>query len=277
MEGVERQVVPPSAFAPTNDIAGPVVTDINPGDGTITFGWNAVKHAGQVYRMYWSTDPTFQTDYSYTSTGGTSYTVNGLTNGTKYYFRVAGWDNNVSPQVGTTSWSETVSGTPEAGAEVTTTTVAGEETSSTVAGGEETTTTVDRADKQVIVDNTTPITVPDGDKEIACNDACVESIRTTLGVTGDVYATVAGKKVLLDGKTAIPANGTEVVFSDGADKSVTVALEAASATTDTTVDDSFNNTPADDSSFPWIYVIIAVVVLAGGGYVAATRKKKEQK
>lgn len=149
----------------------------------------------------------------------------------------------------------------------------GSTSSTAVAGDQETTTTLEAAvERQIIVEDTTPITVPSGKTELECNTACVESIRTTLGVTGDVYATVAGEKVLLDGKTAIPASGSEVVFSDGGDKEITVALEAAEVSEDVTP--SFDGSSGDGSSFPWIIIIIAIAILAGGGYVASTRKKK---
>ena len=137
-------------------------------------------------------------------------------------------------------------------------------TSTSATTVEDTSTTQVTVVKEVIVDDTTPITVPEGIDELPCDLACVESIRITLDVTGDVYATVDGKTILLDGKTPIPATAKEVVFSDGADKSVAVALE------------SIDTGSGENSPFPWIIVIIAIVIIAGGGYVAATRKKKEQ-
>lgn len=90
----------------------PEVSSVTVGDGSLTFAWNAVSHGGDVYRMYWGTDPTFATGYTYTSTGSTSYTISSLTNGTTYYFRVAGWNNSVTPQVATTDWSANSSGVP---------------------------------------------------------------------------------------------------------------------------------------------------------------------
>lgn len=150
-------------------------------------------------------------------------------------------------------------------------------TSSTAvpADGDTSSTTEPAVEKKIIIEDTTPITVPSGTTQLECDTTCVESIRTTLGVTGDVYATVAGERVLLDGKTAIPTNGAEVVFSDGGDKEITVALEAEQVAEDAEdVAPSFDGSSGDGSSFPWIIIIIAIAILAGGGYVASTRKKK---
>ena len=90
----------------------PVVSSVTAGDGSLTFTWNAISHGGDNYRIYWGTDSTFATAYSYTGTTLTSYTVSSLTNGTTYYFRVAGWNNSVTPQIATTDWSSTASGVP---------------------------------------------------------------------------------------------------------------------------------------------------------------------
>ena len=92
----------------------PEVSSVTTGDGSLTFTWNAVSHGGDIYRIYWGTDSTFATGYSYTGTTLTSYTVSSLTNGTTYYFRVAGWNNSVTPQIATTDWSSTASGVPGA-------------------------------------------------------------------------------------------------------------------------------------------------------------------
>ena len=90
----------------------PVISTVTVGDGSLTFTWNAITHGGDNYRIYWGTDSTFATAYSYTGTTLTTYTVSSLTNGTTYYFRVAGWNNSVTPQIATTDWSSNASGVP---------------------------------------------------------------------------------------------------------------------------------------------------------------------
>jgi hypothetical protein len=90
----------------------PVISSVTVGNGSLTFAWNAITHGGDNYRIYWGTDSTFATGYTYTGTTLTSYTVSSLTNGTTYYFRVAGWNNSVDPQVATTNWSTNASGVP---------------------------------------------------------------------------------------------------------------------------------------------------------------------
>ena len=90
----------------------PVISSVTVGNGSLTFAWNAITHGGDNYRVYYGTDSTFNSAYSYTGTTATSYAVTGLTNGTTYYFRVAGWNNSVSPQIATTAWSTNASGTP---------------------------------------------------------------------------------------------------------------------------------------------------------------------
>jgi len=63
--------------------------------------------------MFWSTNPTAEGG-SYTGTGGTTYTVTGLTPSTTYYFKLAGWKNGVPgdvQQYRTSDYSVVVSGT----------------------------------------------------------------------------------------------------------------------------------------------------------------------
>ena len=90
----------------------PVVSSVTAGSGSLTFAWNAITHGGDNYRVYYGTDSTFNSVSTMTGTTATSYTATGLTNGTTYYFRVAGWNNSVDPQISTTDWSTTVSGVP---------------------------------------------------------------------------------------------------------------------------------------------------------------------
>ena len=92
----------------------PVVSSVTAGDASLTFTWNAITHGGDNYRLYYGTDSTFASAYTYTGTTLTSYTVSSLTNGTTYYFRVAGWNNSVTPQIATTDWSTNASGVPGA-------------------------------------------------------------------------------------------------------------------------------------------------------------------
>ena len=92
----------------------PVVSSVTAGNASLTFTWNAITHGGDNYRLYYGTDSTFASAYTYTGTTLTSYTISSLTNGTTYYFRVAGWNNSVTPQIATTDWSATVSGVPGA-------------------------------------------------------------------------------------------------------------------------------------------------------------------
>lgn len=88
----------------------PVVSSVTAGSGSLTFAWNAITHGGNTYRIYWGTDSTFATAYSYTETPSTSYTASSLTNGTTYYFRVAGWI--AGSQTATTNFSTNASGVP---------------------------------------------------------------------------------------------------------------------------------------------------------------------
>jgi hypothetical protein len=101
----------------------PVVSSVTAGNGSLTFAWNAITHGGDNYRVYYGTDSTFNSAYTYTGTTATSYAVTGLTNGTTYYFRVAGWNNSVNPQIATTDWSTTASGVPGAASAPTSLTV----------------------------------------------------------------------------------------------------------------------------------------------------------
>lgn len=80
---------------------------------TLTFTWNPTAHIGDNYRMFWSTNADAEGG-SYTGTGGTTYTVTGLTPSTTYYFKVAGWKNGVPgdvQQYRTSDFSTVVSGT----------------------------------------------------------------------------------------------------------------------------------------------------------------------
>jgi hypothetical protein len=102
----------------------PVVSSVTAGSGSLTFTWNAITHGGDNYRVYYGTDSTFNSAYTYTGTTATSYTATGLTNGTTYYFRVAGWNNAAIPdQIATTDWSTNASGVPGAASAPTSLTV----------------------------------------------------------------------------------------------------------------------------------------------------------
>ena len=99
----------------------PVVSSVTAGNGSLTFTWNAITHGGNTYRIYWGTDSTFATAYSFTETPSTSYTATGLTNGTTYYFRVAGWI--AGTEASTTNFSSNASGVPGAASAPTSLTV----------------------------------------------------------------------------------------------------------------------------------------------------------
>ncbi|NDG67420.1 MAG: hypothetical protein EBY23_11025, partial [Actinobacteria bacterium] len=98
--------------------AAPVLGSVTTGDGQITFTWGAVAHGGDTYRVDWGTDPTWASPRSYTTSGGaTSYTATGLTNGTTYYFHVAGANSGTQYpgfyyQGDTTPWSTNGSAVP---------------------------------------------------------------------------------------------------------------------------------------------------------------------
>ena len=82
---------------------------------TLTFSWDPLVHSGDNYRMFWSqnADVSFPT---YTGTGGTTYTITGLTPSTTYYFRLAGWKNGVPGDVlqyRTSQWSTIASATTD--------------------------------------------------------------------------------------------------------------------------------------------------------------------
>jgi hypothetical protein len=82
--------------------------------GSLTFAWGPTSHSGDNYRVWWSTDSTFATAYTYTGTTSNSYTITGLTSGNVIYFRVAGWMNTVASDVNqyqTTSWGVASGGT----------------------------------------------------------------------------------------------------------------------------------------------------------------------
>jgi hypothetical protein len=90
----------------------PVITSITGSNGQIDVSWGAVNHGGDNYQIWWGTDPTWATSFTYTGTTNTTYNISGLVNGTTYYVRVAGWNNSLSPQVGTTAWSTNASAVP---------------------------------------------------------------------------------------------------------------------------------------------------------------------
>ncbi|MSZ12217.1 MAG: DUF1566 domain-containing protein, partial [Actinobacteria bacterium] len=92
----------------------PVITSITGSNGQIDVSWGAVNHGGDNYQIWWGTDPTWASSYTYTGTTNTTYNISGLVNGTTYYVRVAGWNNSLSPQVGTTTWSTNASAVPAA-------------------------------------------------------------------------------------------------------------------------------------------------------------------
>ena len=82
--------------------------------GSLTFAWGPTTHTGDNYRVWWSTDSTFATAYTYTGTTGTSYTISGLTSRNVIYFRVAGWMNTVASDVNqyqTSEWGVASGGT----------------------------------------------------------------------------------------------------------------------------------------------------------------------
>jgi hypothetical protein len=92
----------------------PVITSITGSNGQIDVSWGAVNHGGDNYQIWWGTDPTWESSFTYTGTTNTTYNISGLVNGTTYYVRVAGWNNSLSPQVGTTTWSTNASAVPAA-------------------------------------------------------------------------------------------------------------------------------------------------------------------
>jgi len=82
--------------------------------GSLTFAWGPTTHTGDNYRVWWSTDSTFATAYTYTGTTSTSYTITGLSSGAVIYFRVAGWRNGVASDVNqfqTSEWGVASGGT----------------------------------------------------------------------------------------------------------------------------------------------------------------------
>ena len=105
--GTETSAITPLAPAP-------VITSISGSNGQINVSWGSVEHGGDNYQIWWGTDSTWNASYTYTGTTNTTYNISGLVNGTTYYVRVAGWNNSLSPQVGTTSWSTNASAIPTA-------------------------------------------------------------------------------------------------------------------------------------------------------------------
>ena len=94
----------------------PVISSVVSSSGQIDVSWGAIIHGGDNYQIWWGTDPTWATSFTYTGTTNTTYNISGLVNGTTYYVRVAGWNNSLSPQVGTTTWSTNASAVPTASA-----------------------------------------------------------------------------------------------------------------------------------------------------------------
>jgi hypothetical protein len=103
-----------SGVAPVSYVAAPGALTLTGSTATtLTFTWTNTAHIGDNYRMFWSTNPTAEGG-SYTGTGGTTYTVTGLTPSTTYYFKLAGWKNGVAGDVlqyRTSDFSVVVSGT----------------------------------------------------------------------------------------------------------------------------------------------------------------------
>lgn len=80
---------------------------------SLSFSWDPLVHSGDNYRMFWSQNADMSMP-TYTGTGGTSYTITGLSPSTTYYFRLAGWQNGVPADVQqyrTSQWSVIVSAT----------------------------------------------------------------------------------------------------------------------------------------------------------------------
>lgn len=103
-----------SGAAPVSYVAAPGALTLSGRTATsLTFTWTDTVHIGDNYRMFWSTNPTAEGG-SYTGTGGTTYTVTGLTPSTTYYFKLAGWKNGVPgdvQQYRTSDYSVVVAGT----------------------------------------------------------------------------------------------------------------------------------------------------------------------
>lgn len=90
-----------SAVTPSR---APVITSVvagSAGTAQLTWSWTAGSPSINLWQVWWGTDSTFATAYSYTSTGSTSYTATGLTIGVTYYVRVAernsGNTSNITP------------------------------------------------------------------------------------------------------------------------------------------------------------------------------------
>ncbi|NDA77709.1 MAG: fibronectin type III domain-containing protein [Actinobacteria bacterium] len=96
--------------------SAPTITSATGGDTTFTFAWSPGSPDQGHYQIWWGTDPTWASAYSYTSTSATSYTATGLTNGATYYARVANRDSTNTSTITpfSSNGSAVVAATPSA-------------------------------------------------------------------------------------------------------------------------------------------------------------------